>query len=179
MPDIIGSARAQRSHLNLRVADMRSVRLGRTFDVIMCMESGLMYARSSEDVAEVLETFAAHAHIGTLLILDVLNAAAFLGGGKFRRRNGSRAHSPQFPALVEPIHSFDRRRQLSVRQRIWNIPGQPPVKDCCRYRSFFPDEIRHLLMDKGFRVVGIFDNMELRNTNLSDLKLYIGAIMSL
>lgn len=179
MPDVIGSARIQRPHLNLRIGDMRSVRLGRTFDVIMCMESGFMYARSSEDVAEVLETFAAHAHTGTLLILDVLNAAAFLGGGKFRGRNGSGAHSPQFPALAEPILSFDRRRQLLVRQRIWNIPGQPPVNDCCRYRSFFPDEIRHLLMNRGFQVVGMFDNMELRNTNLSDLKLYVGAIMLL
>lgn len=163
LSEIIESARDQRPHLHLHAGDMYNVRLGRTFDVIICMESGFMHARSSEDVAKVLETFAVHAHTGTLLILDVLNAASFLNGKK---------------TTANPILSFDRRRQLLVRQRTWNIPGQPPMVDCCRYRSFFHDEIKHLLRKRGFQVVGIFDNTELRNSDLSGLKLYVGSIMS-
>jgi len=40
-----------------QVADMRTLRLGRTFDAIMCMGSTLMYALTTEDVAKVLNTF--------------------------------------------------------------------------------------------------------------------------
>jgi SAM-dependent methyltransferase len=167
LPEMIESARHQRPHLHLRVGDMRSVRLGHTFDVIMCMGSGLMYARSNEDVERVLETFAAHAHTGTLLILDVLNAASFF--------DGSEVSLPR----LSSVSSFDRRTQMLVRHRTWNIPGELPVDDCCRHRSFFPDGIRQLLAERGFRVVGMFDNIELRDTDLSGLKLYIASIMQL
>jgi SAM-dependent methyltransferase len=169
LPEVIESARTQRPHLHLRVGDMRSVRLGRAFDVIICMGSGFMYARSHEDVEKVLETFAAHAHTGTLLILDVLNAASFLGG--------TEVSLPRFSAATASVSSFDRRRQMLVRHRTWNIPGELPVEDCCRHRSFFPNEVRQLLTERGFRVVGMFDNMELRDTDLSGLKLYVGSIM--
>ena len=171
LPKMIEFAKIQRPHLHLRVGNMRSVRLGRTFDVIMCMGSGFMYARSDQDVAEVLETFAAHAHIGTLLILDVLNAASFLSGGEFKEKIEY--------DMSASMRSFDRRRQLLVRKRTWNIPGQSPVEDSCRHRSFFPNEFKHLLTERGFHVVGMFDNMELRNTDLSGLKLYVDSIMSL
>jgi trans-aconitate methyltransferase len=106
LPEMIESAKAQRPHLHLRVGDMRSVRLGRTFDVIMCMGSGFMYSRSNEDVEKVLETFAAHAHTGTLLILDVLNAASFLSGAE--------VSLPQFSQAVSSVNTFNRRRQVLV-----------------------------------------------------------------
>jgi len=77
------------------------------------------------------------------------------------------------------VGSFDKHRQMPVRHRTWNIPGELPVEDCCRHRSFFPNEIRQLLTERGFRVVGMFDNMELIDTDLSDLKLYVASIMSL
>jgi SAM-dependent methyltransferase len=150
LPEMIESARVQRPHLHLRVGDMRSVRLGRAFDVIICMGSGFMYARSNEDVEKVLETFAAHAHTGTLLILDVLNATSFL--------DETEVSLPRFSAATASVNSFDRRRQMLVRHRTWNIPGE-------------------LLTERGFRVVGMFDNMELRDTDLSGLKLYVGSIM--
>lgn len=176
LPEMIESARVQRSHLKL--GDMRDIRLGRTFDVIMCMGSGLMYARSKEDVERILETFAAHAHIGTLLILDTLNAASFFGVGKLKEKTESGKSLPKFPTRDISFHSFDKRRQPLVKKRVWNIHGQPPVEDCCRYRSFFPNEIKHLLAGRGFRIVGIFDNIELKDSDLSGLKLYVGAIMS-
>ncbi len=150
---------------------MRSIRLGRTFDVIICMGSGLMYARSDEDVERVLETFAAHAHTGTLLILDVLNAASFL--------DEAEVSLPLFSTATASLSTSDRRRQMLVRHRTWNIPGESPLEDCCRHGSFFPNELKHLLTEKGFRVIRVFDNMELKDTDLSGLKLYVASIMSL
>lgn len=80
LPEMIEFARSRRPHLHLQVGDARSVRLGRTFDVILSMGSSFMYAITNADVASTLKTFVAHSHAGTLLILDINNAASYLGG---------------------------------------------------------------------------------------------------
>jgi SAM-dependent methyltransferase len=178
LPEMIQFARSRRPHLHLSVGDMRSVRLGRTFDVIMCMGSAFMYALSNEDVAKALDTFASHAHKGTLLILDINNAAGFLGGGMFREKAELQVKTAELSATAVAFNSFDRRQQLLIRKRTWNIPGQPPVEDFCKYRMFFPGELEHLLGEKGFKVAGMFDNKELRETDLSGKRLYVAAIRS-
>ncbi len=48
------------------------------------MGSAFMYALSNEEVDQVLDTFAIHARSGTLLVLDINNAASYLGGGSFK-----------------------------------------------------------------------------------------------
>lgn len=176
LPKMISYAKRIRSHLRLQVGDMRTVRLGRTFDVIMCMGSTLAYAISNENVDRVLQTFVAHSHRGTLLILDINNAASYLGGGKFKERIKLRMSSPQFSANAVASNTLDRQRQLLVRRRTWNIPGEPPVEDFCRYRLFFPAELKHLLTEKSFEVLGMFDNKELQQTDLSGERLYVCAL---
>jgi SAM-dependent methyltransferase len=169
LPEIIESARAKLPHIKFIASDMLDIRLGRTFDVIICMGSGFMYAKSKEDVAKMLRTFVAHAHTGTLLILDALNASSFSDKEEF---------SMNFKSVVSSsMWNFDGKMKTLVRRRTWSISGQAFVEDCCQYKAFFPNEIKHLLTDNGFRVVGIFDNMDLRGTNLSGLKLYISSVM--
>lgn len=73
----IDYARRTRPHLNLQRGDMRSIRLGRTFDVLQCLGSTFMYALSNQDVDATLDTFAAHAHQGSLLIIDINNVIGF------------------------------------------------------------------------------------------------------
>ncbi|MGQ9632479.1 MAG: class I SAM-dependent methyltransferase [bacterium] len=177
LPEMIEFARSRRPHLHLEVGDMRTVRLGRTFDAIICMGSAFMYALSNEDVDRVLETFVAHSHTGTLLILDIINAVGYLGGGSFKEIIETSVSSPKFSATAVSVNSFDRRRQLLVRRRTWNIPGQPIVEDFCQYRLFFPAELEHLLSEKGFLVAGMFDNKELRESDLSGPRLYIASVL--
>ena len=176
LPEMIHFAKGQRLRLKLSVGDMRSVRVGRTFDAIMCMGSAFMYALSNEDVAKTLDTFAAHAHTGTLLVLDINNAAGYLGGGTFQERIESKVDAPELTATTIAINSFDRRKQLLIRKRTWTIHGRPPVEDFCKYRLFFPAELEHLLGEKGFQVVGMFDNKELEQSDLSGNRLYVAAI---
>lgn len=176
LPEMITYARSRRPHLHLQVGDMRSFRLGRTFDAIMCMGSAFMYALSNEDVTQTLATFAAHAHPGTLLILDINNAAGYLGGASFRERIETQVATPEFTATAVAWNSFDRRHQLLVRRRTWHIPGQPPVEDFCRYRLFFPAELEHLLAEHGFAVAGMADNKELLPSDLSGPRLYVAAL---
>ena len=169
-------AKKIRPHLHLEVTDMRTARLGRTFNVVMCMGSTLMYALTNQDVESVLETFRVHAHPDTLLILDVRNAASFLGGGTFKERTSTDVNLPNLSGRAIALHSFDYRKQLLIRRRTWHIHGQADVEDFCQYRLFFPAELEHLLSEKGFKIAGMFDNKELRETDLSGPRLYVGAI---
>ena len=121
-----------------------------------------MYALANADVDATLLTFAAHAHRGTLLILDINNAASYLGGGCFRPESEMEVAFPDFTATARAQFTFDRRRQRLLRTRTSFIPGQPPVEDYCEYRLFFPEELHHRLRAQGFEIVGTFDNMELQ-----------------
>ena len=176
LPEMIAYTSRVRPHLRLQVGDMRSLRLGRTFDAIVCMGSAFMYTLSNDDVSQTLATFAAHAHSGTLLILDINNAAGYLGGASFRERIETEVRTPELMATAVALNSFDRRRQLLVRRRTWHIPGQAPIEDFCRYRLFFPAELEHLLAEHAFTVAGMFDNKELRPSDLSGPRLYVAAI---
>jgi len=175
LPEMIAFAHQKRPHLNLQVGDMRTLRLGRTFDVILHLGSALMYALSDDDVDATLETLAAHAHKGTLLIIDLDNAAGFLPGGSFQETREREISADGFHAVASSAYSFDRRAQLLVRKRIWRIDGQPTIEDYCCYRMFFPAELEHLLMNKGFRVAGMFDNKELKESDLTGPILYVAA----
>jgi len=50
---------------------MRSVRLGHTFDAITCVGFALSYLHTVDDIRAAFTTFAAHAHIGTVLLLQL------------------------------------------------------------------------------------------------------------
>ncbi|MHB0876752.1 MAG: class I SAM-dependent methyltransferase [Anaerolineae bacterium] len=176
LPEMIAYARRTRPHLHLSVGDMRSLRLGRTFDAITCMGSALMYALTNEDVEKTLAAFAAHARAGSLLILDINNAAGYLSGAGFRATMETRVEAPGFAATATAENWFDRRNQWLVRRRLWHIDGQDaPVEDFCRYRLFFPAELEHLLAGHGFVVRGMFDNKDLADSDLSGSRLYVGA----
>lgn len=176
LPEMVGYASQARPHLHLSQGDMRTVRLGRTFDAITCMGSAFMYALTNEDVEQTLATFAGHAHPGTLLILDLNNAAGYLGNASFKAVMETHVEASGFSAEATAENWFDRRQQLLVRRRVWRIAGQEaPVVDFCRYRLTFPAELERLLAGHGFNVRGMFDNKALAETDLSGPRLYVAA----
>ena len=62
-----------------------------------------------------------------------------------------------------------------IRHRMWSIDDGSSAEDYCEYRLFFPAELEHLLAGKGFTTVGMFDNMELLDNDLSGERLYVAA----
>jgi len=176
LAEMIAYARSLRPQIVFQVGDMRTFRLGRSFDAVLCMGSALMYALTNADIDATLETFAAHSHPGTLLILDLNNAAGYLPGGCFKSEAETELTLPQFTASARAAYRFDRRRQLLVRTRTWQIPDQAAIHDYCEYRLFFPAELDGLLESKGFRTAGLFDNLELRESDLSGPRLYVASL---
>ena len=60
----VAYARAVRSRLHVVQGDMRTVRLGRVFDLVTSFGNALSYALTDADLARTVETYAAHAHPG-------------------------------------------------------------------------------------------------------------------
>lgn len=175
LPEMVEYAKKTRPYLKICTGDMRTVRLGRAFDCIMCMGSAFMYALSNEDVEKVILTFTEHSHKETLLIIDINNAAGFLGGKNFKEQFETNINLPEFTARSVSTISFDYKKQLFIRKRIWYF-DKDVVEDYCEYRMYFPQELRHLLEEKNYEVKGMYDNKELQDTDLSGQRLYIAAV---
>jgi SAM-dependent methyltransferase len=110
----IAYARSVRAGITFHVRDMRTVRLGRTFDVVTCLGNTLSCALTDRDLTDTVRTFAAHAREGTLLV-DPLNARAYLNGEGFETRIEGRVDTP---ATVAGISHADRRRPTAPPQEV-------------------------------------------------------------
>ena len=169
--DLVGSniayARSRGGPCVFHVGDMRTVRLGRTFDAVICLGNALSYLLTDEDLAQGVATFGAHTRPGSLLILDPLNARCYLDGDGFRERIEGRIETPEFTADSTAVHRLDRLARRLKRTRTWQIPGQPDVVDVAEYRLLYPEEIRRLLEAGGFEVLAMYDNREFRDSDLA------------
>lgn len=163
----IAYARSRGSSCFFQVGDMRSVRLGRPFDVVMCLGNALSYLLTDEDLGLGVTTFDVHARPGSLLILDLLNARCYLDGDGFRERIEGRIETPEFTADSVAVHHLDRPTRRLKRMRTWRIPRQPDVVDVAEYRLLYPEEIRRLLEAGGFEVLAMYDNREFRDSDLA------------
>jgi SAM-dependent methyltransferase len=163
----VAYARATRPQLRIVQGDMRSVRLGRVFDLVTSFGNALSYALTDDDLARTVETYAVHARPGALLVIDVLNARAYLDGDGFRERIEGRVDTPAFTATSVSTHTLDRAARRLTRTRVWRIPGRPDVEDHAEYRLLDPAELRRLLERTGFTVVGLYDNREFRDSALT------------
>lgn len=170
---MVDFARENRAGIDFRVGDMRSARLARTFEAIICLGYAIANVHSNAGIARSFETFAAHAEPGTLLIIDAISALGEPGGGSLARRFV--VDSPEFKAEAEALYSEDRRHQLLIRQREWVVANGDPVQDFVKLRKLAPMELQHYLELHGFEILGVYDNRELLETDLSGTLLFAFA----
>jgi SAM-dependent methyltransferase len=163
----IAYARSVRDGITFQVGDMRTVRLGRTFDLVTCLGNALSYALTDHDLTDTVSTLAAHAHGGTLLVVDPLNARAYLEADGFEERIEGRVDTPEFKATSVSLHELDRKARVLKRTRTWHIMGQADVEDYAEYRLLLPEEAQQILETGGFQVLGMYDNREFQPTDLT------------
>jgi SAM-dependent methyltransferase len=175
LPEMIDYARRVRPTVAWTVADMRLVRLGRTFEAITSLGGVVMYSLIEDDLDATFQTFAAHAHAGTVLVLDLPNVAAFLPGGHAKTEREFTIDTPGFSARAIVHYEFDRPRQFLIRRRQWILADGSTEEDFCQYRMLFPAELTYRLHRAGFQVTDLFDNQELRSTDLTGITLYVVA----
>jgi SAM-dependent methyltransferase len=170
---MIAFARERRSHIDFRVGDMRSVRLGRTFDAITCMGIAIANLHADDDLTKAIATFAAHCEVGTVLVLEALNALTAEDGGTLARRFV--VDAPGFNASADATYEHDRRRQLLTRRRVWTGPDGDDVADFVRFRTLAPRELEHHLASHGFETLGMYDNSDLNENELDGISLVVVA----
>jgi SAM-dependent methyltransferase len=73
-PHLIDYARQHRSGVDFHVGDFTKVRLGRAFDVVLCVGNSLSYVHDTRALDAAFATFAAHARRDSLLVLHTLLA---------------------------------------------------------------------------------------------------------
>jgi SAM-dependent methyltransferase len=156
--------------------DMRNFDLNKKFDVVLCVGSTFTSNLSNADVHASLANFHRHCKPGGLLIIALLNASRFLGAETFNEHVEMRVDEEDFHATTFSRHLLDRRNQSFRRVRTWRIDGEDdPVVDDAEFRLFFPLEIEDYLGQHKFSVLGMWDTPELKETDLSDRRLYIAA----
>jgi SAM-dependent methyltransferase len=165
-PSNVAYARWARPALVIHRGDMRTVRLGRTFDAVTCFGNALSYALTDAELRRTVETFAAHTHAGSLLMVDVLNARCYLDNDGFRERIEGAVDTPEFTARSLSVHSLDRAARRLTRTRTWHIEGEPDVEDYAVYRLLYPEELRPLLEAGGFQVLALYDNRAFEASDL-------------
>ncbi len=170
---MIAFGRTRRPGIDLRVGDMRSLRLGRAFQAITCIGNALGNLHSDDELGMAFATFAAHAEAGTLLVLETLNALSADGGGGLSPRFVIDA--PGLKASAAATYEHDRRHQLLTRRRVWTGIEDASIEDFVRFRTLAPREIEHRLRQHGFETLAMYDNSDLTENDLAGVFLIVVA----
>ncbi len=184
IPDCVGldllepmvlQGRKTRPRLDLRVADFRTAKLGRTFDVLGCFGWAFSYLLSDEDVKAGLQAFARHAHPGSLLAFDCGQAEAYLAMAELPSPR-TEIQVPGFTASAIAKMSLDRDRLILTRERTWTLPDGETAEDYCQYRLHRPADLKHLLEAVGFEVKEMAGDPSGRLQAEGERTLYVAAI---
>jgi SAM-dependent methyltransferase len=146
LPGMVEIASAKRAHLDVRQGDMRNVRLGAVFEVVVCVGNALSYMLRDSDVSAAFATFAAHAVPGAVLIiqtltewppLDKTKTSVVLAGGR--------------PAKVTVAYRADPGDGALVMYRDWAFEDGDGGHDEIRRRVLSHDELGAFAGAAGFR----------------------------
>lgn len=140
-----------RPGLDLRVAGLRTVRLGRTFDLITCLGNSLAYLHTDDDLTAAAATFAAHAHPGTILIINTLTAPPTDHG----QSTAARVDTRFFTATVTLRTHWDTATRIHTTWRHWTFTDGTTITDHLTRRVTTPGELDRLLRAAGFTSVKI------------------------
>ncbi|MCX5422775.1 trans-aconitate 2-methyltransferase [Streptomyces sp. NBC_00078] len=149
-PGLVDYARRTRPGLDCRVGDMRTVRLGHTADVLVCLGNSLAYVHDNADIQAAFQTFAAHAHPNTLLVLcspiaPIESPSPQQAG--VETRLGS--------ATVAISYEWDLRTQINTMRRHWVFDSGEEYHDSIRRRVLGPRELELYALSAGFKVLEI------------------------
>lgn len=142
-PELIAYARRVRPELDVRVGDMRGIRLGGTVDVVTCLGNSLSYIDEAE-LAAAFPTFAAHAHTSTLLIIATLTEPV---------QAATRTHrvdTTDLHAEVTISYTWDPHTGINTMLRRWRTDAGTIHEDRIRRRVRSAGELDRHAETAGF-----------------------------
>lgn len=145
--DLVAYARRVRPQLDIRVGDMRTLRLGATTDVLTCLGNSLAYVHDDADLIAVFQTFAAHATAGTLLIIATLTEPV-LAATRTHRVDTAGLH-----AQVTISYAWDPDTGINTMLRRWHTDAGEIHDDHIHRRVQSTDELDRYAEAAGFDLV--------------------------
>lgn len=148
-PELVRYAQRIRPELDVRVADVRDVRLGWQVDVQTCLGNTLAYFHHHDDLAAVFATFTAHAAPGTLLLI------ATLTGPVIAPARTHRVDTAGLHAEVTISYLWDERTGLNTMLRQWRLDDGTTQDDRVERRVWSSDELDGRATEAGFSHVDV------------------------
>jgi SAM-dependent methyltransferase len=156
-PAFIEAARRKYPHVPFQIGDMRRLRFRSSFHVLTCLGTTFLYNVRNEDITATLASFHRALRPGGLLLIDIVNAVAFVQARPFRSTTVHRFRLGGVGATATIAHTVIEEEQCFTEQVTWQLEGRPPRRDArSSFRMFFPQEARHFLEGAGFRDVQLF-----------------------
>jgi len=143
-----------RPRLSLVRGDMRRVRLGRRFPLVIAPFNAALHLYQRRDVEQFLSTVVAHLTPSGRFVFDFsVPRPENLGADPNRRFGAPRFRHPECTALVRYAERFEYdpfRQILLVHMEFRPEDGSPGWTVPLAHRQFFPQEIEALLHYNGF-----------------------------
>jgi SAM-dependent methyltransferase len=142
---LVGYGRRLRPELDLRVGDLRTVRLEERFDVLICLGNSYAYLHHEHEQLAAWRTFTAHARPGTLLVIQTLLEPV----ESTSVRKGHLSTS-LLEADISWEVGWESERRISTMRRDWHI--DEPQHDLIERRVTSPEELASLAVGHGWAV---------------------------
>jgi SAM-dependent methyltransferase len=156
--EFVAAARAKDAAGSYAVGDMKTFRLARKFDLVVCLGTTFSYNLTNAAVHTCLRNFRRHLAPGGRLVIDVLNAIAFIGPRPFLRstRHSVRHQGREMTATIR--HELDLQQQTMTEQVTWQLARRKARRDPPeRLRLFFPQELAFHVEQAGFGDISLMD----------------------
>jgi SAM-dependent methyltransferase len=142
--------------LEFTQGDIRSVKLNKTFDMVVSLFHVFSYMTTNKDLAAVLTTARTHLKPGGLLIFDCWYGPAVLTDRPVTRVKRMEDDQIQVTRLAEPVmhpneNVVDVNYHVFIRNR--QTGNVSEVKETHRMRYLFQPEITLLAEQAGFKVL--------------------------
>jgi SAM-dependent methyltransferase len=157
-PDMLAEARARGARAEFLEGDLRSVRLGREFDVVVSLFHVMSYQTTNADLAAALATLRAHLSPGGLFIFDCWYGPAVLNLRPAVRVLRLEDDATAVTRLAEPVlhpnaNVVDVNYHVFVKDKHTSQVSELREKHSMRY--LFAPEVELLLAAAGLRARGV------------------------
>lgn len=150
--------------------DIRDVRLGKKFDVVISLFHVMSYQSTNDDVKAAFVTAKEHLTPGGHFIFDCWYGPAVLSDPPVVRIKRLEDETVDFVRIAEPVmypneNLVDVNYQIILTDRLTGTVKQ--LRETHRMRYFFTPEIELFLRDTGLRIMTVSEWMTGNSLNLS------------
>lgn len=154
-----GKARAAGVDIDLRVADLRELEVGSTFDAAISMFAVMGYLTTDAELKDALIAVRKHLTPGSTLVFDCWYGPAVMAASPQPRIHLHALTTDTRLFRLATPHLDTLSQLVTVDYHVLEVQGNMVVRECSeshRMRFFFPREIDLLLTAAGFSEVTLF-----------------------